>query len=149
MPKLGVYAEIKNKYGASKHVTANLNKCCHSLISQLRCGVLMIEIESGRFRHVPRDERTCKLCKTEIETAYHFLFHCKETSFIRDDFQKSMPDLLMPRMADRDAGQRGNSTRNCDSEILKRLSDQPFAFGNYINNLWQTRELLLTNETLK
>ena len=46
-------------------------------MAKLRSGTLPIEIEKGRYRGKPRNERYCKQCNINVvETEDHFLLHC-------------------------------------------------------------------------
>ena len=43
----------------------------------MRCGILPIRIETGRYVNLPEENRTCELCNTgEIENEKHFLCIC-------------------------------------------------------------------------
>ncbi len=55
----------------------NISRLEHSLFSQIRFGILPIEIEVGRYRQKPVEERFCYHCKDEIEDELRFLFSCK------------------------------------------------------------------------
>ena len=55
-------------------------------MSRLRAGCLDLEIETGRWRGVQRENRICKLCSDGIETEIHFLFHCCSLEHIRESF---------------------------------------------------------------
>ena len=55
----------------------NISKYQRSLFSQFRCGILPLEIETGRFRNIPLGERICKLCGSGcVEDEIHFLCEC-------------------------------------------------------------------------
>jgi hypothetical protein len=41
-----------------------------------------LEIELGRCKNIPRNQRHCKLCKT-LDDEFHFFFDCKVTDNIR------------------------------------------------------------------
>jgi len=57
------------------------------VLARLRAGVLPLEIETGRWRAIPADERFCKLCGNhEIEDESHFIFKCSIYSFDRASF---------------------------------------------------------------
>ena len=48
------------------------------IIAKLRCSSHCLEIEKGRHRNIPRDERLCKMCPDKvIEYETHFLVGCK------------------------------------------------------------------------
>ena len=73
-PKLTVLAETQSGWKVNHHMSANLSKMERSLISQLRCGVLPLMVETGLFKNLPRGQRVCATCPDEIEDSYHFLF---------------------------------------------------------------------------
>ena len=55
----------------------NISKYQRSLFAQFRCGILPLEIETGRFRDLSLSERTCKLCNSCcVEDEIHFLCDC-------------------------------------------------------------------------
>ncbi|MCO5589434.1 hypothetical protein L7F22_043401 [Adiantum nelumboides] len=45
-------------------------------IGQLRVSSHQLEIESGRARGIPREERICRICQTEVESEEHFVTRC-------------------------------------------------------------------------
>jgi hypothetical protein len=52
--------------------------------SNFRAGSHELEIERGRYRHTPREERLCSLCdKNAIENEFHFLLCCEFYTDIR------------------------------------------------------------------
>jgi hypothetical protein len=44
-----------------------------------------LEIETGRYKNIPRENRNCKLGKDEIDDEYHFLLNCKLNSNLRNN----------------------------------------------------------------
>ena len=79
-----------------------------SLLAQLRCGILPLHIESGRFqnkkdaisgqhRKLKINERTCKICKYDyIEDELHFVCICEAYSVYR----KKMYDKIICKFKD-------------------------------------------------
>ena len=53
----------------------NIRKFRHAF-AQFRSGVHTLEIERGRYFNIPREQRKCKLCFTEVEDEIHFLLKC-------------------------------------------------------------------------
>ena len=47
--KLKLYLNIKKEFGLENHVKLNLSRNERSVLSQLRCSILPIQIEIGRF----------------------------------------------------------------------------------------------------
>ena len=62
-----------------KKNTKYKSRQCRSFVAQLRCGVLPLHIETGRYgpNPLPPEERICPICKDSPETEIHFIFHCK------------------------------------------------------------------------
>ena len=65
-----------------------------SLLAQFRMGILPIALETGRFKGLPIEERTCKLCEMkEKEDEMHVLCSCNLYHSIRN----SMYDSILQR----------------------------------------------------
>ena len=61
---------------------------------KIKCGVLPLLVETGRFKNTPREMRICQICdKHAIETEYHFLFVCPRLEDERDDMYNDYPDI--------------------------------------------------------
>ena len=122
-PKLVLYQATKPGWGAAEHITSNLPKAQRALVSQLRLGVLPLELEVGRFVRTPREERFCKMCDTGIEDELHFLFDCDRLSPQHSKLIRMLPEL-----------------QNFDEPIerYKFLLQFPHVFAKHIFNLWQT-----------
>ena len=77
LSRLKFYGSIKNDFTLEKY----LELPCFNhrkLITKIRCSDHQLEIEKGRHRKLPREERICRLCTdNEIETEDHFLVKCK------------------------------------------------------------------------
>ena len=59
------------------YIRSNLSRTQRSHIARLRTGTLPIAIETGRYRHIPANERLCKYCTSEeVEDEFHILFTC-------------------------------------------------------------------------
>ena len=55
-------------------------------MAKLRCGILPIQIEVGRFRGLRECDRICPICKLAVESELHFMFECQAYENIRDEF---------------------------------------------------------------
>ncbi len=62
-PKLRLYRRIKWRKSAENYLQVNISKLERSLFSQIRFGIPPIEIEVGRYRQKPVEERFCYHCK--------------------------------------------------------------------------------------
>ena len=85
--KLHIYRFIKTTYDQERYLDVlNLRKFRHSY-AQFRTGVHDLEIERGRYRNVPRNERICKVCSdNKVEDEFHFILQCVAYSDIRTCF---------------------------------------------------------------
>ncbi|KAH7307766.1 hypothetical protein KP509_22G076800 [Ceratopteris richardii] len=57
------------------------------IIEQLRVSSHQLEIERGQSRGVPREERWCPVCQTEVESEEHFVIRCPAYLDLRAEFQ--------------------------------------------------------------
>ena len=54
-----------------------------------------LEIELGRHRGIPAENRLCKLCRREPETEEHFLLKCAKTNDIRQKMVSNIKGVLL------------------------------------------------------
>ena len=54
--------------------------------SRFRGGLLKLECNEGRYNNIPFNERLCPLCKSDVETEYHFLLVCPNLSQTRSKY---------------------------------------------------------------
>ena len=47
-------------------------------ISKLRTSNCKMQIETGRWQNISREDRICHLCRDEVGDEYHYLFLCKK-----------------------------------------------------------------------
>lgn len=86
-PKLRTYVLMKNTFEVEPYVLLDLSRSLRSYVAKIRTGTLQLMIETGRYRSLQIDERTCILCQNgEVETECHFLFNCIILSNIRREF---------------------------------------------------------------
>ena len=83
-PKLSLYRQIKSRKSTENYLQMNISRLERSLFSQIRFGILPFEIEVGRYRQKPVEERFCYHCKDEAEDEFHFLFSCKAQKNLRN-----------------------------------------------------------------
>ncbi len=78
-PKLRTYVKFKEEYCAEDYVKYCFSRYKRSLVTQLRCGVLPLHIEVGRFRNKSVEERICQVCDSQlVEDELHFVCHCNQ-----------------------------------------------------------------------
>ncbi len=76
--KLRTYATFKTFYGTEPYTLYDLQRSHRSALSIFRCGVAPLKIETGRFTNTPLTERTCYVCKEDVEDEKHVLLHCPQ-----------------------------------------------------------------------
>ena len=87
VPKLRTYSTFKENYDTEPYVYKVYNRSHRSLLSQFRCGILPIKIETGRYTQIPIEYRLCILCEENvIEDENHFLFECNFYKTIRNTY---------------------------------------------------------------
>ena len=76
--KLRTFCIFKENYETEPFVYTVYNRAHRYILSQLRCGILPIKIETGRYTQIPVEFRLCILCdENAIEDEKHFLFECQ------------------------------------------------------------------------
>ena len=132
--KLELYDQLKPEYGTEFYLKSNLNKYNRSLLCQLRCGVLNLEIETARYSGTPRENQICKLCQVDVESELHFLFDCVKLNSCRTTLYHDCNEAL---------------TYSPPISRLQFLMTKPYFLGKFISELWQTRNLLLCKSKMK
>ena len=131
MTKLDTYRVVKDFADIGVLVKANLPRNERSLVARLLCGILPLEIETGRFTDKKRRTRCCKVCcDDKVEDEVHFIFVCKALEEVRKS--KLEPVLLEDR-----------STRTfTNHEKLKWLLSEHRIkdFGKILACLYQARQ---------
>ena len=77
MPKLRTYKHLKTEFYAEPYVQKHLTRTQRSAIARIRCGTFPLEVERGRYRNIPIEQRVCKMCNSgSIEDEQHFILYC-------------------------------------------------------------------------
>jgi len=75
--KLYYYVKFKKDYTFEKYLECVDNDCHRKALTRFRLSAHSLEIETGRYNNIPRENRKCKLCNSNmVETEYHFLCIC-------------------------------------------------------------------------
>ena len=81
--KLGFYSKIKHNFLVEQYLKLPSFKD-RQLISKFLCSDHNLEIEAGRHKNTPRNDRLCTTCSLgKIEDEEHFLIECPAYSTIR------------------------------------------------------------------
>ena len=84
-PKLRYYNLFKPDLSQEEYLSLNIPKYQRSLFAQFRGGVLHLQVEIGRFRKIPLEERLCNLCDMgQVEDEFHFLCICTNYNDLRE-----------------------------------------------------------------
>ena len=129
--KLRTYRLHKDRISTEPYVTANISRYERSILAKLRSGTLPLEVETGRYRQVPLDERTCKLCQASIENEIHFLVDCH----FYNDIRYELFNLLSIEFPD------FNDQPSTVKYILIMLSSHMVMVGKTVLKMYSRRKL--------
>ena len=82
--KLYLYSKLKTDFDQSDYLKLN-NYNSRKLLTKFRISDHNLEVELGRYKKIPREQRTCKVCNI-LEDKFHFLLNCKINKDIRTNF---------------------------------------------------------------
>ncbi len=74
--KLRVYCKFKKDFHPEQYILASLPRSNRSALTQFRCGVAPIRIETGRYVNLEVNQRVCFNCNDCVEDECHVLLHC-------------------------------------------------------------------------
>ena len=91
-PKLRYYNMFKGDMYQEDYLKLNISKYQRSIFAQFRAGILPLQVEIGRYRNIPLEERLCTLCDAcEVEDEFHFLLKCSRYEDLRKSlFEKAL-----------------------------------------------------------
>ena len=74
--KMRFYKVFKLRFEKEPYLdyVATFNR--RSILTKFRCSNHSLEIEKGRHRNIPLENRICPVCKSNVETETHFLQEC-------------------------------------------------------------------------
>ena len=100
-PKLRTYVTFKSVLQTEEYLRNNISRHKRSLLAQLRLGILPLEIEVGRFRNIPVENRLCKCCDNNVvENEFHFVCECVRCADFRTVYTPNIisPPILMYKL---------------------------------------------------
>ena len=83
-PKLRLFKSYKTTFDADNYVCKHFSKRKRSLFAQLRVGILPLEVEAGRDRNIPPENRLCPFCVNMPEDEIHFMCICPTYAVYRE-----------------------------------------------------------------
>ena len=105
-------------------------------ITKIRTSSHKLEIETGRWSNIPRDQRYCKNCILhKMENEHHFLFECQMYQNERKEFYNTIKYKINVDLSNNLSNER-KSEEIFYSEDLGILN----AFGKFVKNRLQKRE---------
>jgi hypothetical protein len=136
--KLRTYRSFKQNLELEAYVISIMNRGYRSVLARLRAGVLPLQIETGRWRSVPADERFCTFCNDDtIEDETHFVFVCKMYERERTDFFNTVESKI------------SGFTNKSNVEKFTILMTKPVVnlFARYVFQIFTKRQNLVYNST--
>ncbi len=87
--------KFKTCFKIEDYVMSFMSRQQISYLAQLRCRILPLHIETGRWYVVKEEDRLYKACNNnQIENEYHFIFHCNAYSTLRTTFYHQISSVM-------------------------------------------------------
>ncbi len=132
-PKLDFLASIKTEYGTEPYLKINIPRYERSLLSQLRCGILQIQLEMGRYQGVDRADRHCKVCNGGVlEDQQHFVFQCPAYMIRRDMFVDKVKEKI-----------ENWDNLSITDKFVTLFNEQPRLLGRYVKDIFLHRKSII------
>ena len=81
-----MYTLYKQHFTCEKYLCINTSHL-RNVLAQFRCGSHRLNIETGRYMCIPREDRKCNVCNLScIEDEFHFVLICKGYVSLRREF---------------------------------------------------------------
>ena len=131
--KLRLYNRLKQVPIVEPFILSFLPKYKKSLLTQIRSGILPLNIETGRYTNTPVDKRLCTLCNLrESETEEHFICRCLNYNKFRLTLYQTLNNQFMD-LPD-------------ENKIIYLINEKWKLFVIFLENAWRYRkECLCTN----
>ena len=118
--KLHLYSKLKSEIGLSNYLKIpNFNS--RKILTKFRISDHNLEVELGRYKRIPRDQRHCKVCKV-LDDESHFLFHCQINSNLRHIFLNKILNVY-PDFNQLDSFEKIQLILNPDMTVLSFIVD--------------------------
>ena len=77
VPKFYSYSLLKSNYVFEKYITIDIPKPIRSMMAMVRCRVVSLRLDTGRYKGETVEDRICSMCYlNEVETEKHFWMKC-------------------------------------------------------------------------
>ncbi len=133
-PKLRTYVKFKVSYNVEDYVMSFMSHAQRSCLAQLKCGILPLHIETGRWQGTQLDKRICKVCSSNsVENEEHFIFHCNKYNNTRSNFYQQICNNILSFL------------NNSDHDKFKILMEKGNVnvFSRFICNIYRERQDVL------
>jgi hypothetical protein len=128
-PKLRFYNKFKQVPITESYVSLNLSPIERSYLAQLRLGILPIEVETGRYKSIPLENRICKLCElANVEDEMHILLICPQYTDLTNIWKNKFK-MFVPNLDNLDIG-----------ELLNVIFIYPRITAKYVVNIIEKRK---------
>ena len=132
-PKLRNYTRYKTEYGTENYVKYVNHKLDRSIIAKLRCGILKLKVETGRFTNMPLADRICDLCDTGfVEDEIHFVCVCPKYMNERRTYYN-----YLDNRSDHDFKTIQNKPHSDIFDHILKYADRNTA--QYVSCIWEMR----------
>jgi hypothetical protein len=93
--KLRYYKDMKSTYGTEDYIYKCRSQQHRSVIAKMRSGTYRLQVELGRSRKIPRDQRLCRKCSSgSVEDEIHFMFSCDKYSDQRKTLFEKLQTII-------------------------------------------------------
>jgi hypothetical protein len=131
-PKLRTYRKFKSDIMVESYIFID-NRKRRSLIAQIRLGILPLNIETGRFKNQPVEERICQMCENNlVEDEVHFILNCPAYEDIRIQLYNSITYVNFNEM-------------ESEQKFMYIFKNESLKLSKYIEKAWEIRSLKLYN----
>ena len=132
-PKLRQYVNFKTEFTMEPYVSTVRNKYYRSLIAKLRCGILQLHVESGRFNQTPLQDRICQICNNgQIEDVIHFICTCTSYHDERKLFYNNLSNIDPTFM-----------NMSVEEKFRCIMSHTGYQLAKFIHIIWNKRNNML------
>ncbi len=95
MDKLVTFVKVHDIDNTKQVAKLNLPRRNRSMIIKLKCGVLPIAVEIGRFKNIKRELRVCRVCNGGmVEDEVHLMYECEALKEERDAFKEEAKSIV-------------------------------------------------------
>ena len=131
--KLRTYALFKTDLGLEPYLLYIKSFEMRSKVTKFRLSNHKLRIETGRRDKIPKQERFCPFCPTDVEDEYHFLFSCPSYQHLRQLYIDPLTSSL-----------NGFETFPAITKIKYLMSATDFKMYNFLSDGMELRTFLIS-----